>query len=216
MHLNLNGLRVTNDLETRSPVRPGDCFDQATDDAEPVARTDEQFATHGALSEAWLHAEPATLLSPLLPAGLRSRDPTHRTITILLIDDDAIDVIAIRRSFWQLKIANPLVVARNGLEALDILRGDNSHAKLEAPYLILLDLNMPRMGGIEFLDELRRDPALRRTLVFVMTTSTADEDRERAYEKNIAGYVMKPGPGDGFAATIGALESYWRAIEFPD
>jgi len=216
MHLNLGSLHVTDDLESRSRVRPGDCFGRVTDDAEPIARTDEPFATQAALSEAWLPAGPATLISPLLPAGLRSRDPTHRTITILLIDDDTVDVIAIRRSFWQLKIANPLVVARNGLEALDILRGDNSHAKLEAPYLILLDLNMPRMGGIEFLDELRRDPVLRRTLVFVMTASTADEDRERAYENNIAGYITKPEPGEGFAAVIGALESYWRAIEFPD
>jgi CheY-like chemotaxis protein len=107
-------------------------------------------------------------------------------------------------------------VARIGLEALDILRGDNSHAKLEAPYLILLDLNLPRMGGIEFLDELRRDPTLRRTLMFVMTASTAADDRERAYEKNIAGYVIQPEPADGFAAVIGTLEGYWRSIEFPD
>jgi CheY-like chemotaxis protein len=216
MHLDLGSLCVSDEFANRSRLRPGDCFDQVTDAVEPVARIDEPSATPGALSEAWSPTEPATLISPLLPAGRRSRDPTHRTITILLIDDDAVDVIAIRRSFWQLKIANPLVVARNGLEALDLLRGDNNHPKLEAPYLVLLDLNMPRMGGIEFLDQLRRDPVLRRTLVFVMTSSTAVEDRERAYEKNIAGYVMKPEPGDGFAAAIGALEGYWRAIEFPD
>jgi CheY-like chemotaxis protein len=182
----------------------------------PAIRASKLLDKQGALVEAWLHTEPAGSPAPLLPIGQRSRGSTHRTITILLIDDDAVDVSAIRRSFWQLKIANPLVVARNGLEALDILRGDNSHAKLQAPYLILLDLNMPRMGGIEFLDELRHDPLLRRTLVFVMTTSTADEDRERAYERNVAGYVMKPTSGEGFAAAIGALESYWRAIEFPD
>jgi CheY-like chemotaxis protein len=216
MHLNLGSLRLTDDFASSSRTPPEDGFGQLTDDAEPIARTDAPFATRGALSEAWLHAEPATLISALVPVGRRSRDPTNGIITILLIDDDPVDVIAIRRSFWQLKIANPLVVARNGLEALDILRGDNSHAKLEAPYLILLDLNMPRMGGIEFLDELRRDAVLRRTLVFVMTASTVDADRERAYEKNIAGYIMKPELGDGFAAAIGALESYWRAIEFPD
>jgi CheY-like chemotaxis protein len=214
MHLNLGSLRVTDDFTSRSRVRPGHCCGHVTDDAQP--RSNEPLATRGALSEAWLPVGPATLIAPRLPAGLRSRDPTHRTITILLIDDDTVDVIAIRRSFWQLKIANPLVVARNGLEALDILRGDNSHAKLEAPYLILLDLNMARMGGIEFLDELRRDPVLRRTLVFVITASTVEEDRERAYEKNIAGYIKKPATGDGFAVAISALENYWRAIEFPD
>jgi CheY-like chemotaxis protein len=206
-------LRTTGDDATRSW---DDCFDVMADDAESTARAPELLATYGVASEACPAAEPVPLNSPSLPVGLGGPDPKHRTITILLVDDDTVDVIAIRRSFWQLKIANPLVVARNGLEALDILRGDNNHAKLEAPYLVLLDLNMPRMGGIEFLQELRRDPVLRRTLVFVITASTADEDRVCAYEKNIAGYIMKPESGDGFAAAISALESYWRAIEFPD
>ncbi len=152
----------------------------------------------------------------MLPVGRRGRHSGHRTITVLLVDDDATDVVAIRRSFWQLKMVNPLVVARNGIEALDILRGNNGCVKLEAPYVILLDLNMPRMGGIELLDELRRDPVLRRSLVFVMSASAAPEDLEQAYEKNIAGYVPKPVSGQDFTATIGALESYWRAIEFPD
>jgi CheY-like chemotaxis protein len=202
--------------ETGAWVQPRDWHGEPIYDEVPETRINEQFASRGMLSEARLHAGPACSMAPLLPAGLRDRNPTYRTITILLVDDDTVDVIAIRRSFWQLKIANPLVVARNGLEALDILLGDNGHQKLEAPYLILLDLSMPRMGGIEFLDALRRDPVLRRTLVFVMTTSAAPEDRERAYEKNIAGYVMKPPSDEGFVATISALESYWRAIEFPD
>ena len=202
-------LRVTDNVDVR-PVNVGIC------DQMQAVRMSKPYASQGALAEAWLHAEPAGSEAPLMPDTLCGRDPTHRTITILLIDDDTVDVIAVRRSFWQLKIGNPLVVARNGLEALDILRGDNGYEKLAAPYLVLLDLAMPRMGGIEFLGELRSDPVLRRTLVFVMTTSTADADRERAYEKNIAGYVMKPTPGEGFAAAISALESYWRAIEFPD
>jgi CheY-like chemotaxis protein len=95
-------------------------------------------------------------------------------------------------------------------------RGENDHAKLETPFLILLDLNMPRMGGIEFLKELRGDPELRRTLVFVMTTSAAEEDRERAYEYNVAGYVLKDRPRQTFVQSIAALESYWRTIELPD
>ncbi len=200
-------VHVTGSFDHRSQGRPGD---------RRATRICEAVATRAVLAEAWLHAEPASSPAPLLPVGVRRWDPTHRTITILLIDDDEIDVIAIRRAFWQLKIANPLVVARNGLEAQDMLRGDNGHEKLQTPYLILLDLAMPRMGGIEFLDALRRDPALRPTLVFVMTTSAADEDRACAYEKNIAGYVMKPTSGEGYAVAISALESYWHAIEFPD
>jgi CheY-like chemotaxis protein len=213
MNLNPGNLHVMDDFTARSRLRPGDCF---RSDYVPAITTSERFATQGSLAEARRHAEPASSLAPFLPVGLRGREPTYRAITILLVDDAAIDVIAIRRSFWQLKIANPLAVACNGLEALDILRGNNGQAKLEAPYLILLDLNMPRMGGIEFLDELRRDPALRRTLVFVMTSSAADEDRELAYDKNIAGYVMKPTSGEGLTRAISALEGYWRAIEFPD
>jgi len=80
---------------------------------------------------------------------------------------------------------------------------------------VLLDLNMPRMGGIEFLAELRADPSLRRTIVFVMTTSAAEEDRLRAYEKNIAGYVVKHRLGQSFLESISMLEHYWRVIEFP-
>ena len=137
-------------------------------------------------------------LSPMGPADGASKP---EAATILLVDDD---------------IVNPIALARNGIEALEMLHGENDHAKLEAPLLILLDLNMPRMGGIEFLEELRADPELRRTLVFVMTTSAAEEDREHAYEYNIAGYVVKGRPGQTFLQSIAALESYWRMIELPD
>jgi CheY-like chemotaxis protein len=137
------------------------------------------------------------------------------TVTILLVDDDKVDTMAVRRSFRELNITNPMVAARNGIEALEHLRGENGHDKVPSPCLVLLDLNMPRMGGIEFLAELRNDPALRRTLVFVMTTSEAEEDRMRAYDKNIAGYVLKHRPGQSFLDAIGMLQHYWRTIEFP-
>jgi CheY-like chemotaxis protein len=150
------------------------------------------------------------------PAHRGGRMVEDRSITILLIDDDEVDVNAIRRSFWRLRIMNPIVVGRNGIEALDILRGHNGHEKIRAPYLVLLDLNMPRMGGIEFLAEMRADPALRRTLVFVMTTSADAEDRRRAYDMNVAGYVLKHQAGKTFLEAIALFESYLRAIEFPD
>ena len=138
------------------------------------------------------------------------------TVTILLVDDDKVDAMAVKRSFRELHIANPVVGARNGVEALELLRGENGCEKVPSPCLVLLDLNMPRMGGLEFLEELRADPSLRRTLVFVMTTSAADEDKIRAYDKNVAGYVLKHRPGQSFLESISMLEHYWRIVEFPD
>jgi CheY-like chemotaxis protein len=137
------------------------------------------------------------------------------TVTVLLVDDDKVDTMAVRRSFMALNIANPVIEARNGIEALDYLRGQNGREKVPSPCLVLLDLNMPRMGGIEFLEELRRDADLRGTLVFVMTTSAAEDDRTRAYQKNVAGYVLKHRPGQSFLEAISMLEHYWRVIEFP-
>jgi CheY-like chemotaxis protein len=136
-------------------------------------------------------------------------------VTILLVDDDKVDTMAVRRSFRELNIPNPVIATRNGIEALECLRGENGHEKVPSPCLVLLDLNMPRMGGIEFLGELRNDPALRRTVVVVMTTSEAEEDRVRAYDKNVAGYVLKHRPGQSFLDSIGMLQHYWRTIEFP-
>ena len=141
---------------------------------------------------------------------------TSKTVTILLVDDDKVDVMAIRRSFSTLRIANPIVEAQDGLEALARLRGTDGYEKLPRPYLILLDLNMPRMGGLEFLAEVRRDPVLHRSIIFVLTTSTAEEDRLQAYNKNISGYVLKYRPGETFLEAISMIEAYWRVIEFPD
>jgi CheY-like chemotaxis protein len=138
------------------------------------------------------------------------------SVSILVVDDDRVDTMAIRRSLRELNIANPVTVARDGVEALDCLRGEHGHEKVRSPLLVLLDLNMPRMGGIEFLEELRADPLLRSTLVFVMTTSSAVEDRTRAYAKNVAGYVLKFQQEHGFQNAILMLEHYCRIVEFPD
>jgi CheY-like chemotaxis protein len=140
---------------------------------------------------------------------------TGKTLTILLVDDDKVDIMAVKRSFRELKIANPVIEAHNGIEALELLRGTNGREKVQSPCLVLLDLNMPRMSGFEFLDRLRRDEALRSTLVFVMTTSGAEEDRARAYDMNVAGYVLMHRPGQSFLEAISMLEHYWRVIEFP-
>jgi CheY-like chemotaxis protein len=141
---------------------------------------------------------------------------TGRPVTILLVDDDKVDRLAIRRSFRDLKIANRVIEVGNGIEALERLRGEGGHEAVPSPCLVLLDLNMPRMNGIEFLETLRADPGLRRTLVFVMTTSEAEQDRIRAYDWNVAGYILKHRPGQSFLDSINVLEAYWRVIEFPD
>ncbi len=141
---------------------------------------------------------------------------TGNTVSILLVDDDKVDRMAIKRSFRDLKIVNPIIEACNGIEALERLRGENGFEKVPLPCLILLDLNMPRMGGIEFLEALRSDPSLHRMVVFVMTTSAAEEDRMQAYDRNVAGYILKQRVGQDFLESIGMLEVYWRVIQFPD
>ena len=110
-------------------------------------------------------------------------------------------------------ISNPLLVANNGIEALEILRSTDN--ELYKPKIILLDLNMPRMGGIEFLKEMRQDPALSKLSVFVMTTSNEDGDKIDAYNLNVAGYILKPLSMDRFISAVSTLKSYWTLCEYP-
>jgi CheY-like chemotaxis protein len=109
-----------------------------------------------------------------------------------------------------------VVEAAHGIEALEFLRGEAGREKVQSPCLILLDLKMPRMGGIEFLEVLRSDPALRRLVVFVMTTSSNEEDRLQAYDRNVAGYIVKERIGHEFIEAISMLAHYWRVIQLPD
>ncbi len=139
----------------------------------------------------------------------------HSHVTFLLVEDDDVDVMVLKRSFDHLKIANPLVVANDGIEALDMLRGENGHSPLAKPYIVLLDLNMPRMNGIEFLDAIRDDPDLRRTVVFVLTTSNDDRDKFAAFENHVAGYIVKADAGQSFMDALEMLNRYWRIVELP-
>ena len=135
-----------------------------------------------------------------------------KTVNVLVIEDNDVDVEAIRRGFRKHKIANPIQVARDGVEALQMLR---SPTGVERPFLILLDLNMPRMNGIEFLRALREDPDLRDAIVFVLTTSKSEEDKIASYGFNVAGYMVKEDVGVGFLNLVEMLDHYWRVIEFP-
>jgi len=140
-----------------------------------------------------------------------------RLINILLVEDDEVDVMNVQRAFKRNHITNPLYVASNGLEALTMLRG-GSQATPTLPMnrrLILLDLNMPRMGGLEFLQELRADDNLRSTPVVVLTTSNQDFDRIEAYNLNVAGYILKPVTFTNFAELMATLNKYWALCELP-
>ncbi len=139
----------------------------------------------------------------------------RKEVGLLLVEDDEVDVIGVKRALQRLKIANPLIHACDGVEGLEYLKGTNGKAKLEPPYLILLDLNMPRMGGLEFLEEVRQDPELHKSVIFVMTTSSDERDVCAAYEKNIAGYVVKSDAENTFNQALSMLDHYWKIVELP-
>jgi CheY-like chemotaxis protein len=137
-------------------------------------------------------------------------------INILLVEDDEVDVMNVRRAFKKGHITNPLYVAGNGIEALEMLRGEGAGDKVPAQRrLILLDLNMPKMNGIEFLTELRADPNLKPIPVVVLTTSSEDRDRVNAYDLNVAGYLLKPVTFGTFVETMTTLNQYWTLCEMP-
>jgi CheY-like chemotaxis protein len=133
-----------------------------------------------------------------------------RPLNILLVEDDEVDVMNVKRAFEKAHIANPLFVANNGLEALQKLRSGDipNHRRL-----ILLDLNMPKMNGIEFLRELRKDPELCSLPVVVLTTSRMDRDKIESYRLNVAGYLLKPVTFATFCELMVTLNKYWALVE---
>lgn len=140
-----------------------------------------------------------------------------RIINILLVEDDEVDIMNVKRAFKKYKITNPLFTAGNGVEALQMLR-NSAEQSPQVPAkrrLVLLDLNMPKMNGLEFLQELRQDEELRRTPVIVLTTSDEDKDRIEAYNLNVAGYILKPVTFGNFAEVMVALNKYWALCEMP-
>ncbi|WP_437952883.1 response regulator [Sorangium sp. So ce296] len=135
-----------------------------------------------------------------------------KILNIILVEDDTVDVMNVRRAFDRGKITNPLWVAGDGVEGLDLLRGTQVPRDRR---LVLLDLNMPRMNGIEFLRELRSDASLRATPVVVLTTSNDERDKVDAYDLNVAGYLLKPVTFLSFVELMTALNRYWTLVEMP-
>ncbi|MES9922495.1 MAG: response regulator [Candidatus Thiodiazotropha endolucinida] len=131
--------------------------------------------------------------------------------TILLIEDDRVDIMTVQRALQKNNISNPLLIARTGLEALDMLRGTNDIKKINPlPALTLLDLNLPKMSGFEFLQELRNDPELDSLRIIVLTSSNEPKDRAAAFEFEVDDYIVKPHSFDEFTRAIATILALWE------
>lgn len=138
-----------------------------------------------------------------------------KPISILLIDDDDVSLESTERSLRRNGPPVKIHTATNGLEGLAALRGEGPDGPLPKNLIVLLDINMPVMNGFEFLAELRNDPALRSTVVFVLSTSDSVSDRLRAYDSIIAGYMVKSSLGPQLANLTRLVEHYDETVSFP-
>lgn len=139
----------------------------------------------------------------------------EKSVQILLAEDDLIDEKAFLRAIGKLRITNPITVAHDGVEAWEILKGVNGRPPLPRPNLLILDINMPRMNGLELLQKIRNDPELHDSIVFMLTTSNDDEDKIEAFHLNVAGYMLKSEVGSSFLEAVELVDKYWRVVEFP-
>jgi|APSaa5957512535_1039671.scaffolds.fasta_scaffold105535_2 CheY-like chemotaxis protein len=142
---------------------------------------------------------------------------TRPSPEILLVEDDEVDRMAVRRAFKDLGVSPTIIEAEDGEEALKILAGASNKPRPTSPYLILLDINMPRMNGHEFMDHLRAspDPAVSNAVVFVLSTSTAEEDIKHAYARNVAGYLVKSDYADGLKPVVNMIKVFGEAVRLP-
>lgn len=130
---------------------------------------------------------------------------------ILLVEDDEVDRMTVKRAVRKLRIPNQLVTAENGEEALKMLQDST-----ELPWFILMDINMPRMNGIELLKIMKADERLKIVPVIMLTTSAQDEDRYESFKHSVAGYVIKPVEFEDFVKVIDRIHKYWLLVESPD
>jgi CheY-like chemotaxis protein len=137
-------------------------------------------------------------------------------VKIMLVEDDSIDVKAFQRAMGKLKISNPVVVARDGVEAWEHLQSCVEAGAEDTPSLVILDINMPRMNGLELLTKIRENEYLRHLIVFILTTSNDEKDKFEAFNMNVAGYMLKSDMGNSFIRAVELIDSYWRVVEFPE
>ena len=131
---------------------------------------------------------------------------------ILLVEDDQVDVMTIQRALKDIKVSNRLDVVNNGEEALAFLKDE----KNERPGIILLDLNMPRMNGIEFLEAAKAEGRIEKLPVVVLTTSKEESDKVERFKLGVAGYMTKPVDYRKFVEVIRTIDLYWTLSEVPE
>ena len=134
--------------------------------------------------------------------------PDHPAPSILLVEDDQMDVMNVQRELRRQNINVPIVHARNGRDALKMLRGEGGEPKIARPSLAMLDINMPRMNGLELLEALRADPEFTDLNVFIMTTSDLDTDRLKAQQLAVSGYIIKPLNFDTFGEGGSSVDGF--------
>ncbi len=133
----------------------------------------------------------------------------NRIKPILLVEDDPVDVMTVKRSLKQLHVINPLVVTHNGEEALNHLNAEDS----ELPCVVLLDINMPKMNGLEFLKQIKKQIGLHDIPIIMLTSSMEQQDIDRSFELEISGYILKPVEYEQFLESISILNAYWTTEE---
>jgi CheY-like chemotaxis protein len=146
-----------------------------------------------------------------MPIG-RAEGKMKNAKPILLVEDDQVDAMTVKRALKDLNVTNRLDISNNGEEALDFLRNDRN----QKPGIILLDLNMPRMNGIEFLKIAKKDELLKRIPVVVLTTSKEEQDRIESFELGVAGYMIKPVDYLQFVEVMRAIDMYWTLSELAE
>ncbi|KQM18891.1 two-component system response regulator [Novosphingobium sp. Leaf2] len=154
-------------------------------------------------------------MSPARARATAAHKPSSTGVTVLLVDDDDVAIEGVMRSFRKHEVPCRVVTAGEGREALSVLNGTHATKHIETPVIVLLDLNMPVMDGFQFLDALRADPELKRTVVFVLSTSAREQDRCRAYDGHVAGYMVKSAVGPQFARLADFISKYTRTQELP-
>lgn len=135
-------------------------------------------------------------------------------VHILLVEDDEVDILTFQRALRKLEVQIPVTIAHDGIEAMKILKGEQAGSELRRPFIVLADLNMPRMNGLELLAEIRKDDHLRPTPVFILSTSRHPTDLAIAHRHNVAGYLRKPLSFEEYQHTIRTFTDYLSLCQF--
>lgn len=149
-------------------------------------------------------------------SGLRSGGSMNPIeVKILLVEDDDVDAESVVRGLARADIHNPLVRARDGVDAMDTLLGTNGKQRLEPPYLLLIDITMPRLDGLGLIRKIRSNRKLKRTIIFVLTTSDSERDCAAAYDAHVAGYILKSSSPEHYAALSRMLDYFLSIVSPP-